>query len=156
MMTDSEKQGSLVSVSLPPSAPCRVIKWVAEPGGRVRKGTVLLTYSTDLSSAEPETETLLKSTVVGVVKERLVEEGEIVRPGYVYELKWFINYQGLYMQHLDPCTCWYNFGIKNYMYMYVYVQTVCIYMYNIALQQSNAHYLTVASTIIDFVTHSAL
>lgn len=83
MMTESEKQGPLVSLSLPPSTPTRIIKWVAEPGGRVRKGTILLTYSTDLSSAEPETETVLKSTLVGVVKERLFEEGEIVQPGYV-------------------------------------------------------------------------
>ena len=88
-MTESEKQGPLVPISLPPSIPCRIIKWVAEPGARVRKGTVLLTYSTDVSSAEfseTETETVLKSTLVGVVKERLFEEGEIVHPGYVYEL----------------------------------------------------------------------
>lgn len=82
-MTESEKQGPLVPLSLPPSTPCRIIKWVAEAKGRVRKGTVLLTYSTDVTSAEPETETVLKSSLVGVVKERLYEEGEIVRPGYV-------------------------------------------------------------------------
>ena len=83
-MTESEKQGPLVPVSLPLSTPCRIIKWVAEPGARVRKGTVLLTYSTDVSSTEPsETETVLKSNLVGVVKERLFEEGEIVHPGYV-------------------------------------------------------------------------
>ena len=52
----------------------------------MRKGTVLLTYSIDLSSAEPETETMLKSTLVGVVKEKLFEEGEIVQPGYACKL----------------------------------------------------------------------
>lgn len=89
-MTESEKQGPLVPLSLPLSMPCRIIKWVAEPEGRVRKGTVLLTYSTDISSAEPETETVFKSSLVGVVKERLFEEGEIVRPGYVCELTMYV------------------------------------------------------------------
>ena len=80
-MTASEKQGSNLSLSLPPPTPCRIIKWVVETGARVRKGTVLLTYSADLSSVEPESETVLKSTLVGVVKERLVDEGEIVQAG---------------------------------------------------------------------------
>ena len=101
-MTESEKQGPLVPVSLPPSTPCRIIKWVAEPGARVRKGTVLLTYSTDVSSAElSETETVLKSTLVGVVKERLFEEGEIVHSGYVYELFYNIIVKSFFF----ACTC---------------------------------------------------
>ena len=113
-MTESEKQGPLVPISLPPSTPCRIIKWVAEPGARVRKGTVLLTYSTDVSSAElseTETETVLKSTLVGVVKERLFEEGEIVHPGYVYELIYNIIVKAFFFVCTCisyMCSCWYR------------------------------------------------
>ena len=107
-MAESEKQGSLLPLSLPSPTPCRIIKCVVEPGGRVRKGTILLTYSTDLSSAEPGNETVLKSTLVGVVKERLYEEGEVVQPGYVR-----LN---VHVLAIIP--------YMMYMYMYMYMYTL--------------------------------
>lgn len=78
-----EPSGRLCALNLPSTSACRLVKWVAEPGSRVRKGTVLVTYTTDLSSDEPENEVPLKSTLVGVVKEKLFEEGSVVEPGYV-------------------------------------------------------------------------
>ena len=79
--TKLESSTTVHSVCLPSPSPCRVLKWIAECGGRVRKGTVLLAYTTDVSSPEPVEEVPLKATLVGVVRERLVEEGDIVQPG---------------------------------------------------------------------------
>ena len=76
----SESSNNLLRLFLP-SSPCRVVKWVVSTGARVRKGTILMTYTTDLSTSEPADELPLKSTLVGVVKERAYEEGEIVKPG---------------------------------------------------------------------------
>ena len=80
---DSESSGRLCPLTLPSTSPCRIVRWIAEPGSRVRKGTVLVTYTTDLSTAETEDEVPLKASLVGVVKEKMFEEGEIVQPGYV-------------------------------------------------------------------------
>lgn len=77
-----EESNPIRSISLGSPYPCRIVKWIAECGDRVRKGAVLLTYaSTESSSAETDDELPLKATLVGVVKERLVAEGEIVQPG---------------------------------------------------------------------------
>ena len=79
--TKPELTNTVHSVCLPSPSPCRVIKWIAECGSRVRKGTVVLVYTADLSCPEPAEEVPLKATLVGVVRERLVEEGDIVQPG---------------------------------------------------------------------------
>ena len=76
-----ESSNNLFRLFLPSSSPCRVVKWVVNPGARVRKGAILLTYTADVSSADAADEQPLKSTLVGVVKERVYEEGEIVKPG---------------------------------------------------------------------------
>lgn len=79
--TRPESNSTIRSVCLPSPSPCQVVKWIAECGSRVRKGTVLLVYTTDVSSPKLEEEVPLKATVVGVVREQLVKEGDIVQPG---------------------------------------------------------------------------
>ena len=76
-----ESSSTVHSVCPPSPSPCRVLKWIAECGSRVRKGTVLLAYTTDLSSPEPAEEVPLKATLVGIVRERLVGEGDTIQPG---------------------------------------------------------------------------
>lgn len=105
-----ESSNPLCSLQLPSSSACRIVKWVAEPGNRVRKGAVLVTYTVDLSSAEPESELPLKSTFVGVVRERLFEEGEIVQPGLVgtkssSDVHVVIHTMYTYMIPKCTCTC---------------------------------------------------
>lgn len=64
---------------------CKLLSWKVANGERVRKGTVLCGYTQELGdgSDSMEENLQLKSSVVGVVKELLVQAGELVPPGWV-------------------------------------------------------------------------
>ena len=70
-------------IPLHASISCKLLSWNVTEGERVRKGTVLCGYTQELGdgSDSMEEKLQLKSSVVGVVKELLVQAGEVVPPG---------------------------------------------------------------------------
>lgn len=69
-------------IPLHSSIPCKLLAWNVDVGERVRKGSLLCVYTQDLGDCDPmEGRLQLKSSVVGVVKEVLVQAGEMVPPG---------------------------------------------------------------------------
>ena len=72
-------------IPLHTSISCKILSWNMAEGERVRKGTVLCGYTQELGddSDSMEGKLQLKSSVVGVVKELLVQPGEVVPPGWV-------------------------------------------------------------------------
>lgn len=69
-------------IPLHSSIPCKLLTWNVDVGERVRKGSLLCVYTQDVGDCDPmEGRLQLKSSVVGVVKEVLVQAGEMVPPG---------------------------------------------------------------------------
>ena len=70
------------SVPLHSATPCKLLAWNVDEGERVRKGSLLCVYAQEVGDSDPmEGRLQLKSSVVGVVKEVLVQAGEMVPPG---------------------------------------------------------------------------
>lgn len=69
-------------IPLHSSIPCKLLAWNVDLGERVRKGSLLCVYTQEVGNCDPmEGRLQLKSSVVGVVKEVLVQAEEMVPPG---------------------------------------------------------------------------
>ncbi len=60
----------------------KITSWSVAPDDKVRRGVVLLSYTLNDGGGQSDCRQL-KSTLVGVVRERTYNVGDIVPPGYV-------------------------------------------------------------------------
>ena len=81
MDSESKESSSFHSMCLSSSSRCKLITWKVNPGDRVRNGTPLATYTSNLSRDEQSPAAMqLKSSVVGVIKELLCDSGDVIQP----------------------------------------------------------------------------